>query len=483
MSGQIAEQVAGLDATAQAGLVRSGEISAAELVEGAIERIERLNPELNAVIHKVYERARRVARGPLPEGPFRGVPFLLKDIGAGDSEGDPFHVGTRFLRDAGWKATNTSFLVQRFREAGLVDLGRTNVPELGAWTTTEPEAYGPTRNPWNPAHSSGGSSGGAAAAVAAGMVPAAHANDGGGSIRIPASACGLVGLKPSRGRISLGPAFGDTWAGMCHEFAVTRSVRDCALLLDAVSGAMPGDPYTAPGAPRPFAQELGAGPGLQRVGLLVDSPRVAVHADCVAACEATARALADLGHRVEPVGELAFGDAQETERIVDVIAAGQARDVERYADALGREIGPDDLDCDNWQMTLRGRGLSATDYLAGVEALNHATRAAARWWEEQELDLLLTPTLPEPPPRLGDLVPDPERPMAGFERSGAFTAFTIPFNVTGQPAISLPLHWNADGLPIGVQIIARYGREDLLLAVAARLEEALPWSERRPPVW
>jgi amidase len=483
MSGRVKEEIAGLDATAQAELVRRGEVSAAELVEGAIERIERLNPSLNAVIHKLYDRARRMAQGPLPEGPFRGVPFLLKDLGGGDSKGDPYHLGTRFLRDAGWKATGTSHLVRRFREAGLVDVGRTNVPELGAWTTTEPEAYGPTRNPWNPAHSSGGSSGGSAAAVAAGMVPAAHASDGGGSIRIPASACGLVGLKPTRGRCSLGPAFGETWAGMVSEFAVTRSVRDCAALLDAVSGPMPGDPYFAPPPPRPFADALASDPGRLRVGLLVESALTEVHADCIAASEGAARALVELGHGVEPVSDLGFGVGEDAERIFDVIAAGQARDVERYSQALGRELGPDDLDCDNWQVTERGRGISATAYLAGVEAINHATRAAAEWWDAQQLDLLLTPTLPAPPPPIGELVADPERPMEGFERSGAFTTFTIPFNVTGQPAISLPLHWNAAGLPIGVQLVARYGREDLLLAVAARLEETLSWKERRPPLW
>ncbi|MEN8181933.1 MAG: amidase [Myxococcota bacterium] len=483
MSDRITEQVAGLDATAQAELVRLGDVSSRELVEGAIERIERLNPQLNAVIHKLYDRARRVAEGSLPDGPFRGVPFLFKDLGGGDSEGDPCHLGTRFLRDAGWKAPGTSFLVRRFREAGLVDVGRTNVPELGAWTTTESEAYGPTRNPWSPGHSSGGSSGGSAAAVAAGMVPAAHANDGGGSIRIPASACGLVGLKPSRGRVSLGPAVGDTWAGMVHEFAVTRSVRDCAALLDAVSGPMPGDPYTAPPPRGPFAEELSAELRPQRVGLLVESPAAAVHADCVAACEVAARALADLGHRLEPVSALPLGAEEDAERILDVIAAGQARDVERYAQVLGRELGPDDLDCDNWTVTERGQQLSATDYLAGVEALNHATRAAASWWDERELDVLLTPTLPAPPAQIGELVADPAHPMQGFERSGAFTAFTIPFNVTGQPAISLPLHWTVAGLPVGVQLVARYGREDLLLSLAAGLEAALPWSDRRPPVW
>lgn len=483
MGRRIAEEMAGLDATAQAELVATGEVSAPELVEGAIERIERLNPRLNAVIHKLYDRARDLARGPLPDGPFQGVPFLFKDLGCGSSAGDPHHLGTRFLRDAGWKAPETSFLVARFREAGLVDVGRTNVPELGAWTTTEPEAYGPTRNPWSPSHSSGGSSGGSAAAVAAGMVPAAHASDGGGSIRIPASACGLVGLKPTRGRVSNGPSLGETWAGMVQEFAVTRSVRDCAALLDAVGGPMPGDPYAAPPPRQPYTRELAQEPTPQRIGLLVASPRAEVHPECVTACEIAARALGEMGHHLEPLADLGPGMDEYAEDILDVIAAGQARDVERYEQALGRSIGPEDMDCDNWEVTLRGRGLSATRYLAGVDAINHATRTAAHWWDEQRLDLLLTPTLPAPPPPLGELVADPAHPMQGFGRSGQLTAFTVPFNVTGQPAISLPLHWSASGLPVGVQIVARTGREDLLLALAACLEEALPWRDRRPESW
>ncbi len=483
MSGKLGHEVAGLDATAQAELVRRGEVAAGELVEAAIERIERLDPRLNAVIHKLYERARRDAAGQLPDGPFRGVPFLLKDLGSGNAEGEPHHCGTRFLRDAGWKAPGSSHLVERFRAAGLVDVGRTNVPELGAWTTTESDAYGPTRNPWNPAHSSGGSSGGSAAAVAAGMVPAAHASDGGGSIRVPASACGLVGLKPSRGRVTLGPQIAESWAGMVVEFAVTRSVRDCAALLDCVAGAAPGDPYAAAPSRRPYAEEVGADPGALRVALLTASPNASIHPDCVEAAEVAARALGELGHGVDPVAQIDFGAAEDVERIIDVIAAGQARDVERWSQTLGRELGAADLDCDNWAVTERGQQLSATDYLAGVEALHAATRAAATWWEAQGIDLLLTPTLPAPPAPIGTLVADPAHPMEGFDRSGAFTAFTIPFNVTGQPAISLPLHWNADGLPIGVQLVARAGREDLLLAVAAQLESARPWSQRRPAVW
>src|SRR5688572_3216934 len=245
------------DAMGQAEAVRRGEVTPRELVDEAIRRIERLNPRLNAVIHEHFDRARAEAEGPLPDGPFRGVPFLLKDLASGNRAGDPIHWGTRFLRDVDWRARSTSHLVDKFLRAGLVIVGRTNVPELGAWTTTEPEAYGPTRNPWNPAHSSGGSSGGAASAVAARMVPAAHASDGGGSIRIPASHCGLVGLKPSRGRNPLGPFGGEHWAALVEDHVVTRTVRDTAALLDATAGPDDGAPYQVRDPVRPFAAEVG----------------------------------------------------------------------------------------------------------------------------------------------------------------------------------------------------------------------------------
>ena len=261
-----------MDATAQAEALRRGEVSALELVDAAIARIERLNPVVNAVIHENFERAREEAAGTLPDGPFRGVPFLLKDLGSGNRAGDPFHCGARFLQEAKFRAETTSNLVQRFHSAGLVVLGRTNVPELGAWSITEPDAYGPTRNPWNTAHAAGGSSGGAAAATAAGLVPFAHGSDGGGSIRNPASQCGLVGLKPSRGRVSLGPEGAEAWAGMLYEFALTRSVRDSARLLDCVNGPMTGDPYVAPPPSRPYAAEVGADPGSLRVGFVERQP-------------------------------------------------------------------------------------------------------------------------------------------------------------------------------------------------------------------
>ncbi|HTY19873.1 MAG TPA: amidase family protein [Myxococcota bacterium] len=469
-----------LDAVGQAELVRRGALSPPELLELAIARIEKRNPALNAVIHEHFERARREAAGTLPDGPFRGVPFLLKDLGVGNRAGDPIHWGTRFLRDAGYRAPTTSYLVEKFRAAGLVIAGRTNVPELGAWTTTEPAAYGPTRNPWDASRSSGGSSGGAAAAVAARMVAAAHASDGGGSIRNPASQCGLVGLKPSRGRISLGPDIGEAWAGMTFEFAVTRTVRDTAALLDAVAENMPGDPYTARLPGRPYAQEVGAPPGALRVGIWADLPGP-VHAECAGAAHEAARQLAGLGHRVEPARPAALGDESLMEWLVRVIASSQARIIDGFGRVLGRMLGPDDMDCDNWAVTELGQKVSASQYLEAVEQLSRFSRRVAAWWADG-FDLLVTPTIPELPPPLGELVPDPAQPLKGFLRSGALTPFLIPFNVTGQPAISLPLSWSASGLPIGVQLVAAFGREDVLIRVAAQLEERAPWSHRRPPL-
>lgn len=469
------------DATGQADAVRRKDVSPRELVDEAIRRIERVNPRLNAVIHEHFERARAEADGPLPDGPFRGVPFLLKDLANGARAGDPIHWGARFLKDAGYRAPETSYLVEKFMRAGLVIVGRTNVPELGAWTTTEPEAYGPTRNPWNPEHSSGGSSGGAAAAVASRMVAAAHASDGGGSIRIPASKCGLVGLKPSRGRVSMGPAIGEMWAGLAFELAVTRSVRDAAGLLDAVAGAMPGDPYVAELPLRPYLAEVGAPPGTLRIGLVPAIATAPVHPDCAAAVERSGRLLADLGHRVEIAHPRALEDPTISEAVIRIIAASQAHAIDHFGEQLGRPLGAADMDCDNWAITEMGRQVSGAQYLAALAALHAWNRRMASFWSGG-FDLLVTPTIPVPPPRLGEQTPDPAAPLSAWARAGTMVAFTVPFNVTGQPAMSLPLHWNDAGLPIGVQLVAGFGREDVLIRVGAQLETAAPWAERRPPI-
>jgi amidase len=479
----MSDPFATIDACGQAAAVRSGEVSPRELVDLAIARIERLNPELNAVIHESFGRAREEAAAELPDGPFRGVPFLLKDLAAGGRAGDPIHWGTRFLKEAGFRSPTTSNLVHRFLAAGLVVVGRTNVPELGAWSVTEPDAYGPTRNPWNRDHAAGGSSGGAASATAAGLVPFAHASDGGGSIRNPASQCGLVGLKPSRGRVSLGPDTAEPWAGMTYEFALTRSVRDTAALLDCVHGAMSGDPFVVAPPERPFAEEIGASPGKLRIGFVERQPDgEPLHPECDAALRDAVRRLEAAGHHVEARSPEALYTDALLPHVLNVLASSQARDVERFSEALGRELGADDLDADNWRVTEIGRSVTATQFIAATDAYNDFRRQMAAWWDDDGFDLLVTPTITRPAPRVGEIIPSAEAPLDAFMRSGALLSFCVPFNITGQPAISLPLHMSADGLPVGVQLIAATGREDLLLRVAAALEADVGWQERVPPI-
>ena len=476
----MADDLALLDATAQADLVRRGAASPRELVDAAIARIERVNPRLNAVIVERFDRARAEAASPtLPDGPFRGVPLLVKDLML-RTAGDPHHCGMGFLKRLGWVEREDTWLAARLRAAGFVFLGKTNTPELGPVPTTEPLAYGPTRNPWDTTRSPGGSSGGSAAAVASGMVPVAHANDGGGSIRIPASACGLVGLKPSRGRTSLGPALGESWAGLAIEHCVARSVRDTAAVLDAVAGWLPGDPYAAPGPARPYRDEIGADPGRLRIGLMTTGV-ASVDPECAAGAEAAGRLLASLGHAVEVAHPEALHDPETMRAAVAVVTSWTARDLDYWSERTGRPIGADDVEPLSWALAEMGRRVSAVEYVRAVEALQRATRRLAAWWASG-WDLLLTPTLPELPPPLGQFAARPGEPLRGFARGGAFVAFTMPWNISGQPAISLPLHWSAGGLPVGVQLVAAYGREDVLFRVAAQLEAARPWHARRPAV-
>lgn len=478
----------GLDAVALAELVRRGEVSPAELVDEAINRIEKLNPELNAVITPLFDEARAAARGELPDGPFRGVPFLLKDL-ACHSKGERYCEGMAFLRDLDWREGHETFLARRFREAGLVLLGKTNTPELGILPTTEPVAFGPSRNPWDTSRSTGGSSGGSAAAVASGMVPVAHANDGGGSIRIPASECGLVGLKPTRGRTSSGPEFGDVFSGLVVEHVVTRSVRDTATMLDAVSGPETGDPYFASPPARPFADEVGADPGRLRIGLMTVSGDTPTHADCVDAAASAARLLESLGHTVEVSSPAAFGDPEFTQHFITQWSTGAAWNIDYWSRVTGRVIGQGDVEPLTWALAEMGRSFSGAQYLAAVEWLQAWSRRIASWWAEG-YDLLLTPTLAEPPPPIGEFDSPPDNPLHGLFRAAELVPFTPAFNVTGQPAISLPTHWTTPGtvanvdcsLPIGVQLVAGYGREDVLLRVASQVEQAAPWADRRPPV-
>lgn len=469
-----------LDATAQAELVRKGEVTAAELVDEAIARIEKLNAELNAVIHPRFEKARREAADPA-DGPFRGVPMVLKDLGP-VCAGDPYHAGIKGLKESGCVATHDSVIVERFRDAGFVLVGKTNTPELGLYPTTEPLAYGASRNPWDTSRSTGGSSGGSGAAVASGMVPVGHANDGGGSIRIPASECGLVGLKPSRGRVPLWPEGAEGWAGLTADLAVTRTVRDTAGVLDALEGFHPGDIHTPPAPQRPYAQEVGADPGRLRVGLLTTAPDAGTPTDavCVAGAERAAALLQEAGHVVEPQDPFASVEIDLIDAFLPCYGAWTAQTLDEYGELIGRSLTEDDVEPGTWAVAEMGRPVTATQYLAGLTTLHRYSAAVQRWWADG-WDLLLTPTIPEPPLELGQFG-SAEDPMAGVFRSAAVVPYTVPFNITGQPAISLPLHWTEDNLPIGVQLVAAYGREDVLLRVATQLEQAAPWADRWPPV-
>jgi amidase len=475
------DNLAWLDATAQADLVRAGEVTPTELVDAALTRIESLNPRLNAVIFDRSNKARDEVRTLGAVGPFRGVPFLLKDAVA-HSAGDPYHCGMRALKDAGWVEPADTWLVERFRAAGFVIVGKTNTPELASMVTTEPLAYGPTRNPWNLHHSTGGSSGGAAAAVASGMVPIAHGNDMGGSIRIPAAMCGLVGLKPSRARSTLGPDFGEYWAMTTHEHVLTRSVRDTAGVLDAIAGPGVGDPYTAPRPPRPFTAEISADPGRLRVGYRTarTGDLRESHADAVAGVARATSLLENLGHTVEPAAIGALDDPGFGEAINTMFPVFIARELDRWGEKLDRTMAPDELEPWNAMMAELGRATTAGAYVAAMEQAQAWARGVAAWWDDNH-DLLVTPTVAAPTPEIGYLGPAVD-PFELLTRVTGLTPFSMPFNVTGQPAISLPLHRGTDGLPVGVQLVAAYGREDLLLQVASQLEEAAPWADWRPEV-
>jgi amidase len=469
-----------LDATAQADLVRSGEVTSKELVEDAIERIEALNGELNAVIHPMFEEA--LATEPAG-GPFHGVPFVVKDLVCAVANA-PHHEGMRFLRDLGFRADADSWLASRFRQAGFVFVGKTNTPELGILPTTEPEAYGPSRNPWNTRHSPGGSSGGSGTAVAAGMVSIAHANDGGGSIRIPASCCGLVGLKATRARVSMAP-LGDFVGGLATELVVSRSVRDTAAVLEFVSeGAPPGEPYYAPAKERPYTQEVGADPGKLRIGLMTSPPgsQEAAHPDCVQAAEAAARALEGLGHSVEVAHPAALDDEGYIPQFLVRWTAGVAAGLDFWSMRAGKRITEADVEPLTWALAEQGWSHSAAQFVGALGYAQIVARGVLAWW--QDYDLLLTPTMALPPAELGTIgAGHEENPLAPIERATPYAVFTAGFNATGQPAMSLPLHWSEAGLPIGVQLVADMGREDLLLRVASQLEQALPWAERQPPVF
>ena len=485
------------DAIGLAELVRRGEVAPIELVETAIARIELINPRVNAVIHRMDGSARSSAQGDLPDGPFRGVPFLLKDL-VSPVAGEPFRCGSRFLAD--YVAPHDSELVRRYRQAGFVFLGKTNTPEFGLTPVTEPRLFGPTRNPWDLTRTSGGSSGGSAAAVATGMVPVASGGDGGGSIRIPAACCGLFGMKPTRGRLPTGPDFGEIWHGAVVEHVLARSVRDSAAILDATAGPDPGAPYEAPQAARPYLEEVRREPGQLRIAF-TDRPWLgnSVDPECSTALRDTARLLESLGHSVEEASpEL---DGRAFARAFLTMICGELRgDIEDAEAALRRRAGPRDFEPATWALALLGRSISAARFSRAIRLLQRTSRQVAPFFERYHV--LLTPTLSRPPVLTGSLQPTPKEEfllkLLGGLRAGSvlrlagileqtadkvfeFIPWTPVSNATGQPAMSIPLHWTPAMLPVGLHFIGRFGDESTLYRLAGQLERARPWFDRRPP--
>ncbi len=473
MCASMQDELTALDGIGQAELVRRGKVTSVELVEASIERIESLDPTLNAVVIREFERGIDAAKQG-PSGPFAGVPFLLKDL-AVEWEGVRFTEGSRFLRDN--VSIHDQEITKRYRRAGLILLGKTNTPEFGAMPNCEPALFGPSRNPWDPARTPGGSSGGSAAAVASGMVPMAYGNDAGGSIRFPASCCGVFGLKPTRARNPIGPEYGDVFSGLAVEHALTRSVRDSAALLDATAGPALGDPYWAPPPARPFLDEVGADPGRLRIAFAEHTPDgSAPQPDCAAAVRDAAALCESLGHEVVerdlPGLDEAFGTAIET-----VLGAAVPWIVAYWIRKLGREPEADELEPATWMMLESGRSIRADNYLLAIRDLQTLGRTVALFLTE--FDVWLTPTLSEPPLLIGELDrTDPEKAMA---RASSFMAFpAVVANAIGSPAMSVPLHWNEAGLPIGVHFLGRFGDEATLLRLASQLEDARPWSGRYP---
>ena len=465
------------DALGLAELVRRQEVTPLELTQAGLDAIAALNPKLNALVMVLEEQALAAAGGELPDGPFTGVPFLIKDLTVSYA-GVPTSCGSRFFAD--WTRDFDSEILRRWKRAGLVVLGKTNTPELGASGSTEPVATGTTRNPWNMEHSPGGSSGGSAAAVASGMVPAAHGNDAGGSIRGPASCCGLVGLKPTRGRNPLGPDAGEHWNGLVVEHVLTRSERDSAALLDCTAGPDLGDPHQAPGPARPFLAEVGAEVEPLRIGAAIAGTKTARFSpEAVAAVEKAAKLLEDLGHQVEEA-EPDYDAELLGATFMTFFAVAIARDIEAHAAATGKTPSPQTVERNNLWLLERGRRLSAVELVNALYDLNKVTRHFARFFQDH--DVWLTPTMATPPPLLGHLHADVADVERFFERLWTFNPLNSVYNAAGQPAITLPLHVSAEGLPIGVMLGAGFGRESLLFRLSAQLEAAAPWRDRHPPV-
>lgn len=464
-----------LDGLGLAERVKTGEISAEALLELAIARTEERNPSIGAVNIPMFEQARKAVAKGVPKGPFEGVPFLLKDLHLHTPDALLTN-GSALYKD--FLPSEESELVSRYRNAGLVVFGKTHSPEFGVTTSSESALHGQTKNPWNLAHTAGGSSGGSAAAVAAGILPLANASDGGGSIRVPASCCGLFGMKLTRGRTPVGPIEGEGWSGMSGIHAVTRSVRDSAALLDATCGPDLGAPYAAQPPARPFLEEVAATPGKLRIAIQRDTWNLSEpHADCLAALDEAVQICRDLGHIVEEapftVDPELFGKATGT-----IISANTRAEMEHRAEQLGRPLREDDVEPRTWGLSSLAHSLSSVDYVRALQTIHATGRALAK--HLTAYDVLLSPTMATPPLPLGVLSlsnPDAETQIKAVFSTVGYTQL---LNATGNPAMSVPLYWNADGLPIGVQFAGRIGDEATLFQLAGQLEKAQPWFGRRP---
>ena len=466
------------DGLGLAALVAKGEVTPLELVDAAIERIERHNPTLNAVVYKAYDDARARARGELPEGPFRGVPFLIKDLGM-PVAGWPRSHGSRFAR--GVIDSEDGGLTRRYREAGVVPLGKTNTPEYGITGTTESAALGPCRNPWNPGHIAGGSSGGAASAVAAGIVPMAHASDGLGSIRIPAACCGLVGLKVTRDRNPNLPDGFDYALGNVVDHIVSRTVRDSAVMLDATGYAEPHSPYPAPPKERPYAEEITRSPGKLRIAWSSETPSGRpIEPEIQAALERTAALLKGLGHEVFERGLGIDYRALFASR-GPAASANFAAGMSRLIELVGHEPEPDELEPLTWASLKVGRRQTGSDVMRSLQETRMLNRKTLAFFED--VDVYLTPVLGTPVPEIGFIDPVKLEPREANRRQGRTFPYTPPMNFSGQPSLSLPLEVDSAGLPIGMMFSARYADEATLFRLAAQLEKEAPWKGRRPQVW
>jgi amidase/6-aminohexanoate-cyclic-dimer hydrolase len=464
------------DALGLAALIAGKKISPAELLDAVRRRVESVNPKINGFSQLFFDKAEEQIKKGLPDGPFRGVPFALKDLGQ-YLTGTVTSAGSRVWKNsvAGYDST----LVQRYKKAGLVIFGKTTSPELGLTTTTESVLYGKTRNPWNLERTSGGSSGGSSAVVSSRIIPMAHASDGGGSIRVPASCCGLFGLKPTRGRVPLGPSQFEGWNGFSVHHALTISVRDCAALLDATVGAELGSPYFSPPPSRPLLKEVGADPGKLRIALVPEWPNIPLHDECRKAVTDTARLCESLGHKVE-LAKLPLDFNMLRDTFLTIFYVSVARVIEDAATVLGRPVTDKDVENVTWATYQGGRAANPLAYSRAISNSHQVGLAMAKFM--QEYDLILSPTLAKPPVPLGVLALSTENiPQYGKEVT-EFSPYTSLYNVTGQPSMSVPLHWTADGLPVGSMFSGRFGDEATLLRLASQLEKARPWANRRPAI-